>query len=312
MSFTLQNSINFARTVIQYVPLTAGLGGDPAVSVGTFIRNTITSAPFVWDWNRAVDSSITTTANGQDYTLSTTNFGFLEKATLTDSQGNIYEIKDIFNNLPLSLDATALGSGARPTAISVLTRASGTVTFRLLPAADQVYTLTLIYQKASGEMGPFFITAAANASAGNTAYAGAFDPDSFLTGATANITGFVANVVNNGSFTVVSCSTSSLVLANAGGIAETISAYASNYTWSPIPDSFRNIYDMLFLGEAMAVADDARAQIYRQRGMAALLSKAEGLTETQKNIFMQQWLARGVERTGVASMAQMGNQARGV
>lgn len=312
MAFTLQNSINFAQPYIQYSPLTAGLGSEPAVSIGTMIRSIMTAPPLTWDWNRIIDTSISTTTNGQDYQLTATGFGFLEKATLTDAQGNTFEIKDVYNNMPLSLDATNPVSGGRPNAIAVMSRGSGTVNLRLMPAADQVYTLTLIYQSAPGQMGPFFITSCGNQSGGNTTYNGSFDPDSFPTGGTATITGFVTHTVNNGSFTIVSVTTSTLVLANAAGVAETISAYASNQAWSPIPDAFALIYNILFLGEALAVVDDSRAQVYRQRGIMALLSRAEGLTETQKNIFAQQWIARGVERAYALSMSQMGNAGRGV
>lgn len=312
MSFTLTTSVNFAKTFIEYSPLMAGLGGEPAVSIGSMIRTVMTAPPLVWDWNRVIDSSLSTTAGGQDYTLNVTGFGFLEKATLMDAQGNTYEIPDVYNNLPLSLDATNPASGGRPNAISVMTRASGAISFRLLPAADQVYTLTLIYQSAPAQMGPFFITSCGTESGGNTTYTGIFDVDSFPTNSIATITGFVAHTGNNGSFVVVSVNATTLVVANAAGVAETISAYVSNQSWSPIPDTFSNIYNWLFLGEAFAAVDDARAQIYRQRGIAALLSRAEGLTEMQKNIFAQQWLARGTERAGVQSMAQMGNAGRGV
>jgi hypothetical protein len=62
----------------------------------------------------------------------------------------------------------------------------------------------------------------------------------------------------------------------------------------------------------MALEDDARAQTYRQRGMAALLSKAEGLDQTQKDVFMQQWMARGSEQASIIQRTQMGTQVRGI
>jgi hypothetical protein len=85
-----------------------------------------------------------------------------------------------------------------------------------------------------------------------------------------------------------------------------------NDGWAPTPDSYSDIYNNLFLGEAFAAVDDARSQIYRQRGVAAFLAKAEGLTDTQKNIFAQQWLAQGREQNSVVLKLQQGVQAKGI
>jgi hypothetical protein len=83
-------------------------------------------------------------------------------------------------------------------------------------------------------------------------------------------------------------------------------------SWSPIPDSYSDIYNNLFLGESLAVVDDSRSQLYRQRGVAAFLAKAEGLTDTQKNIFAQQWMAQGREQNSVTLKLQQGIQGRGL
>jgi hypothetical protein len=74
-----------------------------------------------------------------------------------------------------------------------------------------------------------------------------------------------------------------------------------------------DIFNNLFLAEAMAVADDPREQIYRMRGIAALLSKAEGLTEMQINAFLAQYISRGLTPQQVAQLkTQQGHQARGI
>lgn len=82
--------------------------------------------------------------------------------------------------------------------------------------------------------------------------------------------------------------------------------------WAPIPDNYSDIYNNLFLGEAFAVTDEARSQLYRQRGVAAYIAKAEGLTDTQKNIFAQQWLAQSREQGSVVLRLQQGVQGRGI
>jgi hypothetical protein len=121
---------------------------------------------------------------------------------------------------------------------------------------------------------------------------------------------------NNGTFSVLSSTNTHLVLANPNGAAEippTGSATAVNGSWAPIPDQYSDVYNNLFLSEAFQTAnDDAEAARYRQRGVAALLSKAEGLTQTQINIFRQQWLARDSEQMANTLRTQQGSQARGV
>jgi putative intracellular protease/amidase len=177
---------------------------------------------------------------------------------------------------------------------------------------DAVYTATLIYQKRAVIFGPFLITSCGTHSGSNTTYTGSFDPLAFPGGSLAQITGFVTNAVNNGTFVVVSCTATTLIVANGSGVAETASAFVSNFDWAPIPDQYSDIYNNLFLSEMLASVDDARSQMFRQRGVAAYLAKAQGLTETQRNAFIQQWLARGVEEMVVPLRAQQGTQARAV
>jgi len=65
----------------------------------------------------------------------------------------------------------------------------------------------------------FTLSACGLASGGNTTYTGVFNP-TLITNAPVQIQGF-ANAVNNGSFAVVSCTPTSLVVNNAAGVAET-------------------------------------------------------------------------------------------
>jgi len=63
----------------------------------------------------------------------------------------------------------------------------------------------------------------------------------------------------------------------------------------------------------MAVVDDSRANIYRQRGVTALLAKQDGLTEMQKNQFLEQFWARAGRQEMYGGLrTQQSTQARGV
>lgn len=309
MSNTLQGTINWSQSYIEYSPMTAGTNFEPAVSIASMIRNTMLSAPFSWAWNRKEDSSKQTQANVQDYSYTLTNFGYLEKASLIDSNNKIWEIKDVYNTSALSKG----GDSQRPHAIAVIINTPGTgFTIRFMGIPDDVYTIVLTYQILSIQFASFAISSAATASGGNTVYTGVFDTNSFPVGSLASVAGFIAHTVNNGTFKVVAVTATTLTLANSGGLIETIAATAVNQSWAPIPDNYSNIYNNLFLGEAFASTDDTRSQTYRQRGVAALLAKSEGLTDTQKNIFAQQWLAQGRESGSVALKLQQGIQAHGI
>lgn len=309
MSYTLLHSQNLANTLIQYAPLNAGLGQEPMVSIGSMIRSTILSEPFVWTFNRKEDSSTSTTTMAQDYTILLTDFGFLEKVSLTDSTGKIWEVKEVQNIAPLAKNADS----SRPLNVALLTKISGTsVTFRFSSKPDAIYTINIVYQKEATIMGPFFLTQVGAASGSTAVYIGVFNPLSFPAGSTAQITGFT-RPQNNGSFLVVSCTATTLVVQNPSAISEGPStAYASNFDWAPIPDSYSYIYNSLFIGEALALVDDNRAMQYRMRGVAGLISKAEGLSETQKNVFMQMWLAGNAESAVAALRVQQSAQARGI
>lgn len=85
------------------------------------------------------------------------------------------------------------------------------------------------------------------------------------------------------------------------------------FSTAGIPYSMIDVFNPLFVSEMLQFSDDpGRAQIYRQRGMAALISKAEGLTSTQKNEIMGQWLADVTQAQAAQGHTQQGLQARGV
>lgn len=519
MTNTLQNTVNFTLPFIQYSPLFAGFGQEPAVSVASMIRTSLLNAGVgTWYWNR-MNLNTPLTKGQQDYVLFAEDFGYIEKCTVTNDKGEIWELKDVHNISPLSasseqqrpnavaveggtaglpaggtIDTQAIGGSASAVAATSLSLASvagegmfllsttnqsgslGTpsgwtpnfagqsgiyvkaslgsetisqsitpnepwasiaISFRMqttgsLPLAvqnsvtsgfilagtdvetltngtsagsgilafaqistvgtawtrfsatddkgnkyflvglvnpgnsggvcvavlwapnvavgtktvtlsfdgsgsggvgiievsgiisslqnspvirfqgvpEQNYTANIIYQKRPMSFGPWFISSVATAVSGVTTYTGSFDTGALPAGSTVNITGFTTSA-NNGSFPVIFCTPTALSVQSSGGATETALAFATNFDWSPVPDSFVDVYNNLFLSEALAMVDDARAQIYRARGVAAFLSKAQGLTETQKNAFVQQWMARNGESIANGMRTQQGMGARG-
>jgi len=81
-----------------------------------------------------------------------------------------------------------------------------------------------------------------------------------------------------------------------------------NQTWAPLPDYFEYIYNWGFLAFMWAFSDDPRAAQASQKFVANLLGRAEGLTETDRQIFLNNWTAL----TGIQQAeGQQGIQARG-
>lgn len=314
MSNTLIDTLNFSAPYIQGQPINAWSGYNPAVQIASMVRNTILNAPFVWPWNRNESTgSLTLVAGTQDYTVNLTDFAYLEKISLlatapvSPSGTYQYEIKNIHNTYALAAGLKQ----AQPDACCVKYYTPGTsVALRFLANPDQAYAGTITYQKLPIPFKQFAITAVANAAAGNTSYTGTFTASYFTAGQYASVAGF-ANAANNGLFAIVSCNATTLVLANPSGVAAVAAATVVNVDWGPIPDSFSDIYNNLFLAEALSTADDARVQEYRVRGVAALLSKAEGLNQMQINAFLSQWLTTSEAQTLARTMStQQGLQGR--
>lgn len=321
--YTLSQSINWSQTYIDYVPLNAGTAWEPALSIASMVRSTITNSPFTWPWNRneyiIANGSPNSLSQGvQDYLFNITDFAYLEKVSLLNADGGFgFELKDIYNRNILGIPTLETGGQAPPNACAVRYYTPGTsVSLRFLSVPDQDYTGTLTYQKLPLPFTYFNLESVEIVSDvvyynyQSTQIVGA---NNELVGQYILVNGFT-NAGNNGTFVCVSSGPNYLILTNPNAIVESnTSAYAINESWFPIPDSFMDVFNNLFLAEAMATADDAREQLYRQRGIAALLSKAEGLSDMQINAFLAQWLSRGsIQQTVAALKAQQGVQGRGV
>lgn len=235
-NYTLTDAINFAQPQIEYLPLSAGVNNEPAITVATGIVDTILGPPFIWDFNRN-NTTFNLVVGQQDYSETLSDFGILEKASLTDAAGKIWEIKDVYNSACLGVSATS----QRPNACAVqANNFGGAQTFRFMGVPDYTYSCTLIYQKF-----PVRFTSLTD-------------------------------------------------------------------TWSGIPDSYSNIYMTLFLAECFQLTmEEQKAQMYRQRGVALLLSVAQGLTEYQKNAFREQYLDRDKQDARAQLRVQQGVQASG-
>jgi hypothetical protein len=81
-----------------------------------------------------------------------------------------------------------------------------------------------------------------------------------------------------------------------------------NQTWAPLPDFMQYIYTWGFMALMWQFADDPqRAAWANSKFVTALLARADGLDDEQKNIFLNNW---DELRMGFGPMKQQGIQAR--
>ena len=82
-------------------------------------------------------------------------------------------------------------------------------------------------------------------------------------------------------------------------------------TWTPIPDQYAYIYNYGLLALTMAYDDDPRFPLFNQKFIAHLLGAQQGLSETERNLFIDTWnlIARQEALMGIKT--QQGRMALG-
>lgn len=209
-TITLQQTINFCLSFIEMQPMTI-VGMEPALGSANLILQTILGPPFAWPFNRSL---VTFSTSDQDYTQSgLSSFGFLEGGTVKPaSGGKPFEIA--VKNL-LTVDTSL----ARPQwCAPFIDDGAGNITFRLMPAPDQAYTVVLPFQKRA----PLLMSLA--------------------------------------------------------------------YTWAPLPDDKNYIAQWGFLALMSLIGNDTRFNEYNQKFVTSLLAAQGGLTDLERNIFLNNWL----------------------
>jgi hypothetical protein len=82
-------------------------------------------------------------------------------------------------------------------------------------------------------------------------------------------------------------------------------------TWAPIPDKFEYLYNWGFLALSMAYTQDERFPIFNQKFVAHLLGAQQGLSETERNMFLDSWNILTSQNSLAAIKQNQGRQALG-
>ena len=83
-----------------------------------------------------------------------------------------------------------------------------------------------------------------------------------------------------------------------------------NQTWAPIPDEYSMIYNWGMLALMLLYADDPRFQMANNKFIASLLSTHQGLTDTERNIWLNNWQALSGTQIMYATNNQQATQVR--
>jgi hypothetical protein len=299
-TITLLNTMEWAKKLNFGRRSALGNYLEPAVSSANTVLQTIVGAPFAWRWNRVVTGFLAT-AGQQDYVL--TNWqastavklgwlvvddqGFSQKVTVAGTTGSS---APTWNHTPTG--TTTDGSATWTNLGSIGVSASQTYKFgwmetisiqdtTLSPAKwfETQSKLCLATDSAQGR--PRFISAQGDDGLGNITFRLMPIPD------------------------------------QAYPVAITVQQKpplfsSTNQTWAPVPDEHSRIYNWGFLAMMWLFSDDPRFQLANAKFVSSLLGASEGLSETERNIFLHNW--QQITGTPIAEQQRIaqGLQARGV
>ena len=312
-TITLANSIEFARSRIHYEGLTNGTNSEPAITSANMVLQTMLSAPFKWAWNRT-SLILQLQANQQDYTgVSASTFGYAEKATIqlsnaitgvAASGGTVTYTVAALNSNTLN-NAFVVGSFATITGLTNstynLTRVPITAVTATTFSVAHSGTLSQTPDSGIAVSGKIFEIAVKN----TEPFAESLDPQqpgsiSIQGNDNAGNISIRTMGVPNRSYQLI------LTYQNFPALFTSTSG-----TWAPIPDYLSYIYQKGFVAMAFEFGDDPRAQQEKIAFAAALLSASDGLTQSEKDIFLSQYLTNPNQTNFRTLTTQQGTQARG-
>lgn len=274
---------------------------EPALTSANIVMQTMLGAPFRWRWNRVVTGFITSMGE-QDYYLfnwkadTPVDFGWV----LVDTNGNSQRVLTAgttgatmpnWSNTVGGNTTDGTGGGAAvwnnlgPIGVSV----TNTYSFGWIETVSLQDTLNQwweIQQKIclasdSSQARPGFISAQGDDGTGNI------------------------------SFRLMPVPNNSYPVAITVQQIPPLFTYTGQ-TWAPIPDFYSNIYNWGFLSLMLLFNDDPRFQIANQKFVTSLLARNQGLTQTEINVFLNNWQEVTGQPVELANTNQQGVQSRSV
>lgn len=291
---TLQNTLDFISPYIGYKPLSLTDDNQPFITMCNIIAQVVLAPPFTWNFNKNVANFILTSGT-QDYRYSDEwsagtdiNFGDI----IIDSNGNGQQAT-----------TTGLTGTTQPTWSTTLfdSTTDNTVTWQNIGELGQCPDLSdLAYIQYASLQDTvslkFYQLEIKNELSRDTI---------------SQRPGYVSSEYNNNDGSI-----SLRFLGNPNAaypVSITYQKRLPNFTkltdtWNPIPDYMSYIYNFGVLSLAALVSfNNNLFGIANSKFVSGLLSYAGGLSETQKNIFLNNW-----NSTTDAALQAMGQKARTV
>ena len=320
MSSTIQLKTTIQRTsrFIYNSPLLYVNDGSVGYSIGNDVRQFILSPPFTWRWNRNSVAPITCQAGQSDYSVNIPDFGFIERAWVTYpiTGGNSMNI------------LTATRSGGTVTlqvnGNPVLFGFQGGQTITVGNVSDPTYdgfqsfqissiTVNTIVYSQSGANSTATGGVVVNYSSNNTNPQITQELTVSETLAQSTMLGqpgfiSVINDDNNGNITFRLLAPPdqnyilNIIYQKAAPIFQNVTD-----TWAPIPDYLSYLYNAGMLAKGYEFKGDERFGFAWQAFLKLVIGAADGLTDTQRNIYLEPRIITAREQSG----AQItGNQAK--
>ncbi len=307
---TVTDSINWTKPFLNWANLTIGTNQEPALTSANLALQTIVGPPFVWPWNRN-NTFFLTTVGQQDYNVAISNFGFLEAASI-ELCGTITSVT-VTSNVAVFSAVNGFytlqnGGEGTPVTITGCTTSALNGTFPIISATATSFTVAIvtgnITESESGAL------AVAGPSTQVELKWGALSEDRAL-----DKPGFISTQMSDESgtsytFRLMPVPENNYRVNLIYQESPTLLTDVSN-TWG-IPNQLQYIYNYFFAFFMFDYFDDPRAAKYRQLAVAALLARQSGLSLTDRNLFIGNWLPLMQEEGTEAGEIQQGNSARGI
>lgn len=295
-SITLLNTMEWAKKFNFNRRSAIGNFLEPVMTSANTILQTIVGAPFAWRWNRVVTGFVTV-AGQQDYVL----FNYLASTAVSlgwftvDDVGNCQVCTTAGStgasapswNHTLNGNTTDGGVTWKNTGL-IAANAKGSYSLNWIETSSVQdlkgkwweMTSKIVLGLESNQARPQFLAAQSDDGLGNVTFRLLTCPDAVYPVA--------------------------ITLQQKPPLFTSVSQ-----TWAPIPDEYARLYNWGLLSLMWDFADDPRAQMANSKFVAGLLGASEGLTETQRNIFLQNWQSITGQPMSNQDRMQQGYQARG-
>jgi hypothetical protein len=284
ITLTLAQTVEWAKRFIGNRSTAIGNGLQPAIKNANIILQTILGAPFAWRWNR-IQTGFICAAGVQDYYL----FNWTPQTPVAVG----YLTVDAYGNSQQVLVAGTTGTSTpswNDTQGGTTPDGTGSSTATWINLGNLNVNTSINYS-----FGWIEGAAVYNPNGANGSYFWEVSPKLWLSQTSElsrprNVSAQLDNGSGNITFRLTPVPDSAypviLTIQQKPGLFTKL-----GQTWSPIPDEYSRLYDLGFLALLLLYADDPRFVAINQQFVAQMLGANEGLTETQKNIFLNNWSA---------------------